>query len=352
MNLNKSLVLVTMSAALGSLGTLALVSGAGCGGGSGEQPLAIVNGQTISQKDFSDYLKQKSRVRVIVNNGVTELPVADTLAFQGLQDLIANTLLKQYATDQGVLPTAKEIADELEFRKKLRPNFVIELTSLGQTLEDIREALSLDLAKEKLVTKGITVTAEEAEKFVKDNPKEFTTPASVKMLGILVANDADKAKVDADLGTGQSFSSVAVRYSKFPNAAQAGGDVGERAIAQLPEELKKVVDVTPPSRSTAWVKLQEGWAKFFINEKKPEKPMVLDASQKELLRRRLAVQRGSAGVDLDKRLVEKLKESKVDVKDKSLQTAWKSAYDRFIKDSKVNVGAPEVGGNTPTPEGQ
>lgn len=327
------------------MGTFALIGGTGCG--NSEPPLAIVNGQEITQDEFADYLKQKSRVRVVVNNGVAELPVADTLAFQGLQDLIANTLLKQYATDQGVMPSAKEIADELEFRKKLRPNFVIELTSLGQTLEDIREALSLDLAKENLVTKDVTVTSEEVDKFIKDNPKEFTSPASVKMLGILVTTDADKAKVDNDLGSGQSFSSVAVRYSKFPNAAQTAGDVGERALAQLPAELKKAVDATQVGRSTSWVKLQEGWAKFYINEKKPEKPMSLDQAQKELLRRRLAVQRGSAALDLDKRLVEKLKASKIDVKEKSLQTAWKSAYDRFIKESKVSVGAPAVGGEQP-----
>lgn len=340
--MSKTFSIAMIGAALGVAATLGVIGLTGCGGG-GPKVLAIVNGETITMDDFHKYLENKSRVRVNTNNGPVELPVTETLAFQGLQDMIANKLMTQYAKDQNLSPTEAEIAAELDFRKKLRPNYVIELTSLGQTLEGIKETISLDVAKEKLVTKGITVSKQDADDFKKKNAREFMNPASADLTGILVGTDAEKARVDADLAGGETFKSVAAKYSKFPN----GGVLGDIPLNRFSGELQTAISKTAPQATTPWVKINEGWSRFYINKKSEAKAMVLDEAQMELLRRRIAIQRGSTAIDLDSRLAEKLEKSTIDVKQKSLETAWKQAIERFTKERKVKVGTPEAGDTTP-----
>lgn len=346
--MSKTFSIAVIGAMVGAAVTLGVVGLTGCGGGP--QVLAVVNGETITMDDFHKYLETKRQVRVTTNNGVVELPVADTLAFQGLQDMIANKLLTQYAKDNSMTPTEPEIANELDFRKKLRPNYVIELTSLGQTLEGIKSNIALDVAKEKLVTKGITVSKADADNFKKENASEFITPASADLTGILVATEAEKAKAEADLNAGETFKSVASKYSKFPN----GGTLGEIPLNRFSGPLLAAIQKAQPQTTTPWVKITEGWARFYVNKKSAAKPMALDDAQMELLRRRIAIQRGASAIDLDARLAEKLEKSNIEVKQKSLETAWKQAIERFTKERKVKVGTSEPGDPTSgkAPEGQ
>ncbi len=344
-NLTKTYIVAAVSAAFGVAGTLALVSLGGCGkGGGGGDTLALVNGEAITMQEFAEYLKTKPRVRVVANNNVAELPVADTLAFQGLQDMISNRLLSQLAKDQGVYPSEADIAAELEFRKKLRPTFVADLNSLGQSLENIRDGIALDLARERLITKGVTVTRQEAEKFKAENAEQFTEPASVDLLGILVKTEADKAAVDKDLASGSNFSSVAVRYSKFPGAAQNGGQLGMRPLNQFDAKTKAIFEKTPVQKNTDWIQAAEGFVKFYVQKKTEAKPINLDEAQWTMLQRRIAMERGSQAIDLDKRVADKLIASTVDVKEQSLKAAWKRAYDKFMAEKKVDVATPNVGG--------
>ncbi|MFQ3669775.1 MAG: SurA N-terminal domain-containing protein, partial [Fimbriimonadaceae bacterium] len=85
----KSSIYVALTAA-------AAITVAGCGGKS-EDVVAVVNGERITTSQFYDYLERKPTVRVQTDNGPVELPVADTIAFQAIQDLIARRLILQLA---------------------------------------------------------------------------------------------------------------------------------------------------------------------------------------------------------------------------------------------------------------
>lgn len=299
--------------------------------------------------DFHKYLEGKTRVRVQTANGPAVAVVAESLAFQALQDMIARQVTLQMARDEGVYPSDQDVLKELEFRKKLEPNFLQKLTQNGLTVDRIKSTLALELARENLVTKGITVTPKDADDYIKANPKMFMEPAYADLLWVFVKDPAKKAKVDEALKAGQAFSVVAVQQSDFPNAREQGGRFPQRNVSVMQAPLQKMVNATAEGQTTGWLDLQDGFAKFYVEKKTPAKPMEMTPERKELVRRQLAQQRGLQAVDIEKRVLDKLLTSKVDVKERTLTEAWKRAFDRFKEEQKVDI--PTGGGATPTPGG-
>lgn len=323
------------------------VAASGCGsssGSSGGATFAVINGESISIEDFHKYLESKSRVKVKTNDGqVVEAEVAESLAFQGLQDLIGRQIMFQLAKDEGVFPTDAEISKEVDYQQKLYPGFLTKMNQLGITMDRIKQDIRINLTREKLVTKGVTVTMAEAEDFIKQNPKRFMEPAKVSMLWVFVRTADKKAKVDQAIKSGQTFSLVAAQHSDFPLARQQSGRfVGpdgssEREVQTLDPKLQEMVKNTPEGQLTPWLNLTDGSARFFIEKKVPEKPLEMNNYRKEKVRRDLALARGAQAIDLNKRVLDKLLASKIDVKERSLVDAWKNAFERFKQEQKVDV---------------
>lgn len=334
-----SFVALGAAFAAGAISVLAYGCGSSSAGGS--SVVAVVNGETITKDDFHKYLEAKPTVRVQTGSGVAEARVAESLAFQALQDMIARQVTLQLAADEKVYPTDADVSKELDFQKKLNPNFLPQLTRSGLTIDRIKQSLLLSLARERLITKGVTVTMKEAEDYIAANPKAFMEPATADMLWVFVRNDAAKGKVDSALSAGQTFSIVASQYSEFPGAKEQGGRFPTRQVSALPVDLQKMVATTPEGRATAWIDMQDGSARFFIEKKAAEKPLEMTPERKELVRRQLAQQRGNQAIDIGKRVLDKLTTSKVEVKERSLVEAWNTAFERFKREQKVEVPTGE-----------
>jgi len=303
-----------------------------------------VNGESISIDEFHKYLEGKDTVRVRTNDGqVAEARVADSLAFQALQDMIGRQVIMQLAKDEGVYPSDADISKELDFQQKLTPGFLANLNRAGITMDRVKQNLKLTLAREKLITKGVTVTMAEAEDFIKQNPKQFTEPAKVSMLWVFVKTADKKAKVEAAINSGQTFSLVASQLSDFPMARQQNGRfIGpdgnpERSIDSLDPKLRDMVNKTAEGQMTGWLQLSDGSAKFFVEKKIPAKPLDMNNYRKEAVRRQLALQRGSQAIDLSKRVLDKLLVSKIDVKERALVEPWKAAFEKYKQEQKVDV---------------
>ncbi len=315
----------------------------------------MVNGESVTMDEFVEHLKNKGSVRVNTGQGVAELPVADTLAYQGLDDLIKVKLVEQMAKDEGVYPTPADVTKELEFRKKLDPAYVTNQTARGITFGRLKQLLTFQLAQERLVSKGVTVPMEEVEKFIKENPAQFKEPATVDLLWAFVKTEAGKARIDADLKTGQSFSSVAMRYSEAPNARGTNARFAVRAVDQLPPAVKSAVGNTAEGRTTGWVSGDGGWAKFYIEKRTPAKPVEMTLEKKQFVQRELARARGTRASDLVKRLDDKLSEADIKVQQEDLAALWKAARERAAKEKEANTqpaaavqpnGAPQPTGTT------
>jgi len=328
-----------------NLSRLSLIAGvivgmsvlAGCNKESGS--LATVAGDPVTLQEFSEYLESKPTVRVIVNNGqVAEVPVAETLAFQAMQDLVTRKIVLQLAADEGVRPSAKEVDQEIDFKIALQPAFVKQLQARGMSMDSIRSQVELDLAQERLLSKGITVTDEEVEKFIKENPKQFVEPATANMTWILVGSAAQRDAAQKELDLGKAFKAVAKEKSTAPNAMQTEGAFQVQQVNQMAPELQAAVNKTAPGKQTDWLASGTGFAKFLVNSKTAEKPLEMTAERKTWLKRQMALQRGRQGTDLVERVADKLRDSKIEVQERTLKDLWAKFEERLkaqAKDTKL-----------------
>ncbi|MCE9558392.1 MAG: SurA N-terminal domain-containing protein [Armatimonadetes bacterium] len=337
---NAAFAAVGMAGAILGISALSLT---GCSGGSssasGAGPVvATVNGEKISTDDWHKYLETKNKVNVIANNNqIAEAQVAETLGYQGFQDMLRNKLILQLAADEGVAPNDKDILDEIEFRKKRSANFMQELTAAGFSLADIKDDLRVNLAREKILTKGITVSDLEVDRYIETHPKDFIEPPQVNMLWIFVKKPETKALVDADITQGQGFAPVAARYSDA-EGAKDGARFPQNNAAALPGPIKKIAETLTEAKTSEWLTLSDGFAKFYMEKKTAAKKVKIDDVLKVFVRRQLAMQRGIQAIDLDTRLLEKMKASKIEVKNELLKTRWDKALES-LKDMEEKKNA-------------
>lgn len=323
----------------------------GCGskdsGGGSSDRLATVAGDAITVDEFHKYLEIMPTAQVVVQNQVAALPINETLAFQALRDLVMQKIVAQMAKDEGVYPTDEEVTAEIKFKTTLNESFLKQLNARGLDLKTIRKSIAQDLAQERLITKGITVTKEDVDQYIKDNPKQFVEPATADITFIYVRDDAAKKQVDQALASGQTFADVAVRLSQVPNVAQNGAKFPINVIEQLPTgpetNIKELIKSTPELKETAWVKFQGGQTKFYVEKKTEERPVSLDETKKEQIRRSLALQRGQQATDLQKRIADRMKEADIQIAYASLKDPWKTAMEK-AKEADTTAQAP----STPT----
>ncbi len=308
----------------GTLGGAFLVLATlGCGK-SGGGALATVDGDTITMDEFHKYLETKQKVQVIDGSGsAVDATVAQSLGYQAMNDLIQEKVIRHLAKDEGVYPSDTDIAAEIEFQSKKDPNFMARTNMLSSA--QLKDQVGLKLAIQNLLTKGITVTKDEVDRYIKDNPTRFMEPGTADLEWVVVGNDGDKQKVDADLKSGKKFSEVAAEYSKAPNAAQLKGKFPQRNVSTFKPDLRALIEKTPELKATDWVKNGDLWAKWYVEKKVAAKPMPIDDSVREEIKRQLGVQRGSTANDLGKRINEKLVKSKIDVKSTTYKPLWEKA---------------------------
>jgi len=340
--LNKQSIGVLVGALGGFAACWIVVGMAGCGRGG--DVIATVNGESITADDFYKYLEFKPEVRVVTQSGVATLQPEGTLGFQALQDLISQKVTMQLARDKNVYPTDADVNKELEFKKKLNPDFLPRLTASGFTFDLIRQSITLDLIRERLLTDGIKVTSADVEKYIKDNSQEFIDPEKVDLYWVLVQDKPTQKRVDEELNAGQAFSQVAIKYSAAPDAKETGAKLVDKtnprvppALKSLPQNVQQAIKNLREGQKTDWIMLVDGYAMFMLNKRIPERAMVMDDTKKEYLRRLLAQKKGSEARDINRQVLQKLKDSKVDVQRTSFQAPWKEAYRKFMVENKLDA---------------
>lgn len=332
---------------------LSLTLLAGCKGGQ-SGPAAIVNGQTISMDDYVKWLQLKPQVQVIVNPATLQAPpggpipqqpyngqVVGSLALQAMTDLVKQTIVEQMATDDKVYPSSKDIDDELNDRRKQNPNFVKDLADSGFPLPMIQKQIALQLAEYNLTTEGVNVSEDEVTKYIKDHPKEFVVPAGVDMLWMLVPDEAKKKAADAELKAGNTFIIVAQKYSAAPNTRQMQYHFPEQSIPRLAAvggpEFMKAVEKTPELQQTDWLKFSDGWAKFYVNKKTPEKALSIDDAMRKKVKKALMMQKGQQGKDLNQRIADKVRNSKIEIAIDFLKAPWQRSIESLQPSTPTNT---------------
>lgn len=327
---------------------------AGCGCSKAGDNVAMVDDTPITTKAYHSYLEHMPTVKVVQNqdSAPQEGRVWASLGFQALQSLINQQLLLEVAKDEGVVPTAADIDKDLTFHHNQQANFVSNLQQQGLTLEDIRDQLRLELATQNILTKGITVTSLEAKKFIQDNPQQFSTPAQAQLLYIVVQDDKNKQAADKELASGQSFGQVAMHYSVAPDARQTQGRFRETVITKMAPALQDLVAHTPELKTTDWIKDQAMWVKFYVEKKQPAKPVPVDDTLIETVRRQMAIQKGTRTTNLNKLIFDKMRAAKIQVIPSYLAAPWTSFSKQVATAAAQSTNPPATGGSrAPRPAG-
>lgn len=322
-----------------------LVSLALVGCGSKSSGLATVNGTAISQAELLQYLQSKETVRVNIQGQVIDAPVADTLAFQAMQDLVVRKLVMDMAKEAGVSPTKEDVDNEIKLRESVNKNYIQAQQMRGKTLEGIRDNVQIELAQQRILAKGVTVTDSDVDAYIGANPNEFTEPATVEAY-IIVVSAANKGKVDAELAKGKKFSDVAAAYSEDANARATGGKLGGAnstgvPLNSLPQQLQEVVNRTTANTDTEWIAADAGKViKMKVVRKTAARKMEMTKERKEMVKRSLAVQRGSEGKDMKTEITKRLAAAKIEVTDETLKALWKNFSD-MLKQSTSGAALPK-----------
>lgn len=307
---------------------LGIIGLGGCKGGGGGV-VATINGEAITTDEWHRFMEYKPQVNVVDNTGnQVAARVAETIGFQSFQDLMRSKLMLQLAKDEGVSPTDKDIEEEIKFRSALDGNFIPNLTSQGLKLDEIKEQLRLELAREKILTKGIEVKDVAVDRFIEKNPAAFIKPPTADMEWILVKSEDAKGLVDRDLLGGQSFAKVSAQYSQHPGA-KSSQRFSQNIVTSMPAPVRAIAEKLGEAQTSDWLKLSDGFAKFYMSKKTAPEKVKIDTVLKESIRRRLALERGMIAIDLDTRLLNKMKASKIEVKAETLESRWKQALERL-----------------------
>jgi parvulin-like peptidyl-prolyl isomerase len=327
--------------------------------------VAKVNGQPISQREFTDFLIGKTTVLVQGQQGAQQAPTVGSVGLQALRDMVDRTLMLQLAKDEGVLPTDADVQKELDFRNASQPGYSDSVLKEGIPMDELKDQIKFDLARERLITKGVTVPMTEVDQYIKENPKQFTEPATDDLLLIALKTPANESKVDAALKAGKPFKEVAAQYSEVPNAKQTGGALPKTPLANLPQPVQSALAKVSPLHATDWINVGSGYLKLYVLSKSPEKKMELTAIKKEALQRSLAMQRGQATNDLSAKMLDKLKSANIDVSQPMLKKPWAQIAEEIKRTPATpppgaaaggapGAGAPGAGapkGATPPPGG-
>jgi hypothetical protein len=305
---------------------IALLALAGCGGD--KNSVVSVDGEGITFDEFHQYLTTKRTVRVVVQNQVVEVPVAETLAFQALQELATRKLVMHMAADEGLMPSEKEVEAEIEFKKKINPRFLTDLKASGYTMGQIRSEVAYGLCEERLLTRGINVEMSEVDKLIKENPEQFIEPAMVAVYQIQVLSESQKQQVDRELGGSQPFKVVATKYTQDPL-----GPRKQYAINRLEEPLKSALADKPVGYITPWMTVGTSQVRFYVDERTKEKPVDMTPEKREMLRRQVALNYGRQANDLAEQVTDRLRGSDVRVSEDEtmLKDMWKRFKDRLEK---------------------
>ena len=318
-----------------ALGATALLGLSGCQKGGGGT-VAKIDGETVSAEEYVEYLKTKPTVRVNVDGQVVELPVANSLGFQAMQDLVGKRAVIVLAKESKVAPTDADVEKEIKFRNELTPGYLQKLKDEGLSMAQIRREVMYSLSQERLLTKGITIPMKEVEDFIKTNPNQFVEPASVVMDIVYVPDAASRDKAEADFKKGNAFDVVKQRHDKAPPALRSAFDSSVQSSKGVPIEslqpaFKDAVNATEAGSITKWVPAESGFAKFKVIKKNPKKDIKITAERKEFLQRQMMIQRGQQTNDLQDKIEKKMREANIEVTEESVKEQWKKFMDQLKK---------------------
>lgn len=234
--------------------------------------LVSVSDQSILLSDFQQAIlgASKGQTQILSTGKLVGGTLTPQQANQILQSIINQKVLQIKSTEMGIDVGDAELTGRIsEFLKQ--QNFTEfdldeQLKKSGKTKEEYRQEFKNEILKQELIGRVIsptvTVTNDEVNSFYLQQTGSIKQVTAVKLRSLMInlpenyKKDPFKyetaLKIKAALSKNQDFTELVKMYSMASNAAQTGGILPSRPLAELPPELRdkltglKINDVTGP----------------------------------------------------------------------------------------------------------
>lgn len=274
--------------------------------GCGNQVVAVVNGEDITQQELDTELemyKAGLEGQGADFSGEEGKGILEQLRQDVLKQLIDEKLLMQEVVKQGLEPTAKDIQDEI---KNIKDNFKTEgefkkfLTANGINEPQLQDVLGKQLSFQNLiekVTKGIAVTDQEVQEYYQENKDSFTQPEERVARHILIGFEGNslgtersqmEAKVEATrllekIKQGADFVQLVKEYSEDPGSKDEGGlYTVTRGGMFAPEFEEAVFSLARGEVTKEPVKTSSGYHIIRLDEITPAREQPFDEVQAQI----------------------------------------------------------------------
>ena len=316
--------------ALGAFFVVALALGvAACGGGMPGNSVATVGDQTIKRDTFDHWMKiitisQASQTNpnaaktaavpdppdytkcVAAKKKTAPKPAKgqpeptdaqfktqcqqqyDQFKSEVLGFLIRSTWLDQEAVKQNVKVTDKEVQKQIDDIKKQqftqKGSYEKFLQTAGLTNEDVLFQQRVRSLQDKItakITKGKDkVTDAQIDAYYNAHQSQFSTAERRNVRIVLTKDKATAQKAKDALASGQSWKSVAKKYSIDQASKNKGGELqGGVAKGQQEKALDTAIFSADKGKTTGPVKTQFGWYVFEVEKITKGKQQSLDESK-------------------------------------------------------------------------
>lgn len=224
-----------------------------------DKVVAVVNNGVITASEL-DKEVELTKKQLLAQR--IQLPADAVLRKQVLQRLIDVDLQLQMAKEHGLVIDDAELTQAIEkiaasnhaTLSQMREEIIKQGISWNEYRESIRKEMLLSNLQQKAVGREVMITNEQVEQFLKtdgDRPIDNRNLTYHLQNIVIPLNDepspeqVKKAQAEAELilariKKGADFSSLAVEKSSG-DLGLAGGDLGERHLAELPELFAKEV---------------------------------------------------------------------------------------------------------------
>src|SRR4051794_28701189 len=196
----------------------------------------------------------------------------EQLRNQVLQLLISFKWIQGEADAKGIKVTDAEVKKSFDEQKKQsfpkEADYQKFIKQSGQTQEDIMQRVKLDLLSNKIrdkVVKGKDAVSDKAiADFYAKNKARFAQPEKRDLRVVLTKEKADAEKALAALKDGDSWKSVAKKYSIDDASKAEGGKLAAQAKGTLDKELDDAVFSASKDELTGPIKTQYGYYDFVV----------------------------------------------------------------------------------------
>ena len=222
-----------------------------------ERVIVKVNGAIVTQSEF-----ENRQVAAVQSARIGPERIEAFLRENNariLQEAIDELILVQRADEIGI-KAKKEYTDDVIDSIRKENNFAddealkVQLRREGMTLSDLRRNIERSLLRREVLRREVepkvALTDADVRAEYERRREEFTKPAQVRLLEILVAADAADPQAEAQeivarARAGEDFAALARERSKAPSRA-AGGDLGLLALRELAPSVRQMAERLKP----------------------------------------------------------------------------------------------------------